>query len=163
ETPLQELLTGAGGTRFAAADSAPAFKLWLRHGKRVAGTIAVDAGARRAILEKGASLLAAGITEATGSVRAGAGGGLGAPDGAPAPTASRSRAGSQRSTQRSSTVGRRRSRLCTAIASSCCERARRCRDSAGGCGCDRGGARGIGSTAAGADAQDRSTEVPRPA
>jgi glutamate 5-kinase len=81
DTPLQELLAGAGGTRFAAADSAPAFKLWLRHGKRVNGTIAVDAGARRAIVESGASLLAVGITETTGAFRAGDGVELVGPDG----------------------------------------------------------------------------------
>ena len=47
ESPLQELLA-QGGTRFAAADGAPAFKLWLRHGKRVAGRIVVDERAGRA-------------------------------------------------------------------------------------------------------------------
>ena len=36
EAPLGELLA-AGGTRFAAAGGAPAFKLWLRHGKRING------------------------------------------------------------------------------------------------------------------------------
>jgi glutamate 5-kinase len=82
ETPLTELLTGsAAGTRFAAAEGAPAFKLWLRHGKRVAGTIAVDAGARRAIVEAGASLLAVGVTDVDGGFRAGDGVELVGPDG----------------------------------------------------------------------------------
>jgi glutamate 5-kinase len=80
ESPLQELLA-QGGTRFAAADGAPAFKLWLRHGKRVVGRIAVDEGARRAVVEKGASLLAVGITGVEGGFRAGDGVELVGPDG----------------------------------------------------------------------------------
>jgi glutamate 5-kinase len=80
DTPLQELLA-AGGTRFVAADSAPAFKLWLRHGKRVVGRIGVDEGARRAVVEKGASLLAVGITGVEGGFRAGDGVELVGPDG----------------------------------------------------------------------------------
>jgi len=82
ESPLQELLA-QGGTRFAAADGAPAFKLWLRYGKRVAGRIVVDDGARRAVVEKGASLLAVGITGVDGTFRAGDGVELVGPDGAP--------------------------------------------------------------------------------
>jgi glutamate 5-kinase len=82
ETPLGELLA-AGGTRFAPAAGAPAFKLWLRHGKRVAGRVVVDAGARRAVVEGGASLLAVGITAVEGSFRAGDGIELVGPDGAP--------------------------------------------------------------------------------
>jgi glutamate 5-kinase len=74
ETPLPELLEGtAKGTRFAPAEGAPAFKLWLRHGKRVAGRIAVDDGARRAVTESGASLLAVGVTQVEGGFRAGDG------------------------------------------------------------------------------------------
>jgi glutamate 5-kinase len=72
----------ARGTRFAAAEAAPAFKLWLRHGKRVAGQIHVDAGARAAVVEKGASLLAVGVTGADGTFRAGDGVELVGPDGA---------------------------------------------------------------------------------
>jgi glutamate 5-kinase len=80
DTPLAELLA-QGGTRFAAAEGAPAFKLWLRHGKRVAGRIRVDAGARRAVVESGASLLAVGITSVEGDFRAGDGVELVGPDG----------------------------------------------------------------------------------
>jgi len=80
EAPLTELLA-AGGTRFAAAAAAPAFKLWLRHGKRISGRIVVDAGARRAVLEGGASLLAVGITQVEGAFRAGDGVELLGPDG----------------------------------------------------------------------------------
>jgi glutamate 5-kinase len=72
----------APGTRFAAAEGAPAFKLWLRHGKRIAGQIAVDAGARKAIVEGGASLLAVGVSGWEGDFRAGDGVELVGPDGA---------------------------------------------------------------------------------
>jgi glutamate 5-kinase len=83
ETPLQELLSGrAAGTRFNAAEPAPAFKLWLRHGKRISGRITVDAGARRAVVESGASLLAVGVTGVEGDFRAGDGVELAGPDGA---------------------------------------------------------------------------------
>jgi glutamate 5-kinase len=79
---LTEAIAGRGaGTRFAAAEGAPAFKLWLRHGKRVAGRVLVDAGARRALVETGASLLAVGITGWEGSFRAGDGVELVGPDG----------------------------------------------------------------------------------
>ena len=51
---LAEALAGrARGTLFAAAGAASAFKLWLRHGKRVAGRIHVDAGARAAVVDAG--------------------------------------------------------------------------------------------------------------
>jgi len=70
-----------GGTRFAAAAPAPAFKLWLRHGKRVTGRVTVDAGARRAVAEGGASLLAVGVVSCEGGFRAGDGVELAGPDG----------------------------------------------------------------------------------
>jgi glutamate 5-kinase len=81
-----DVLTGAlagtgAGTRFAAGEGEPAFKLWLRHGKRVSGRIAVDAGARRAVVDAGASLLAVGVTSCEGSFRAGDGVELVGPDG----------------------------------------------------------------------------------
>jgi glutamate 5-kinase len=50
------------GTRFQPGERSPsAFKLWLLHGKPVAGRIHVDDGARRALSRDGASLLAVGI------------------------------------------------------------------------------------------------------
>ena len=80
---VPEALAGSGsGTRFAPAESAPAFKLWLRHGKRIAGRIHVDAGARRALVEGGASLLAVGVTRAEGGFRVGDGVEIVGPDGA---------------------------------------------------------------------------------
>jgi glutamate 5-kinase len=72
---------GAAGTRFAASGSTPAFKLWLRHGKRVVGRIHVDSGARRAIVARGASLLAVGVTASEGGFQAGDGVELVGPDG----------------------------------------------------------------------------------
>ncbi len=79
---VPEVLSGrSGGTRFAAEEGAPAFKLWLRHGKRIAGRIHVDDGARRAIVEGGASLLAVGITRCEGGFRAGDGVEIVGPDG----------------------------------------------------------------------------------
>ena len=55
------------GTRFHPGERSPsAFKLWLLHGKPVAGRIHVDDGARRALSRDGASLLAVGIARVEG-------------------------------------------------------------------------------------------------
>jgi glutamate 5-kinase len=82
EGVLTSALAGrASGTRFAAGEGAPAFKLWLRHGKRVAGRVRVDAGARRALLEHGASLLAVGVEACEGGFHAGDGVEIAGPDG----------------------------------------------------------------------------------
>jgi glutamate 5-kinase len=71
------------GTRFSAADrSGSAFKLWLRYGKPVAGRLVVDEGARRAVAEAGASLLAVGVVSAEGRFRLGDAVELVGPDGA---------------------------------------------------------------------------------
>ncbi|MEO6867847.1 MAG: PUA domain-containing protein, partial [Gaiellales bacterium] len=61
------------GTRIAAAlgRRGSSFKLWLRYAKRAAGTILVDAGARAAIVERGASLLPVGVTGSIGTFHAG--------------------------------------------------------------------------------------------
>jgi glutamate 5-kinase len=80
---LRAIVAGHGrGTRFDADAAAPsAFKLWLRHGKRVAGRVHVDAGARRALTRDGASLLAVGVTEVEGRFEAGEALELVGPDG----------------------------------------------------------------------------------
>jgi glutamate 5-kinase len=71
------------GTRFDAAErSEPAFKLWLRFGKPVRGRVTVDSGARRAIAERGASLLGVGVTSCEGDFEAGEAVELVGPDGA---------------------------------------------------------------------------------
>jgi glutamate 5-kinase len=55
------------GTRFAPGEPREsAFKLWLRYCKPVVGRLVVDDGARRAVVEQGASLLAAGIVGSDG-------------------------------------------------------------------------------------------------
>jgi glutamate 5-kinase len=72
------------GTRFAPEPNAlSAFKLWLLHGKPVAGRLHVDAGARRAVVEKGASLLAVGVAATEGRFEAGDAVELLGPDGRP--------------------------------------------------------------------------------
>jgi glutamate 5-kinase len=56
------------GTRFASGGSRDsAFKLWLRYCKPSAGRLLVDDGARRAVVEQGGSLLAAGVVGVEGS------------------------------------------------------------------------------------------------
>jgi len=72
---LPELLAGHdAGTFFAAGDRGePAFKLWLRHGKRMVGAVRVDAGAARAIVAGNASLLAVGVTAVDGAFGVGDG------------------------------------------------------------------------------------------
>jgi glutamate 5-kinase len=80
---LEPILAGEPrGTRFAAAGrNEPAFKLWLRFGKPVRGRILVDAGARRAVVDDGASLLAVGVVACEGSFDAGDAVDLAGPDG----------------------------------------------------------------------------------
>ena len=80
---LEPILAGEPrGTRFAAAErNEPAFKLWLRFGKPVRGRIAVDAGARRALVEDGASLLGVGVVSCEGAFEAGDAVELVGPDG----------------------------------------------------------------------------------
>jgi glutamate 5-kinase len=70
------------GTRFAADERAPsAFKLWLRFGKPVSGRLRVDDGAKAALLNDGASLLAVGVARCEGRFEAGDGVEIVGPDG----------------------------------------------------------------------------------
>jgi glutamate 5-kinase len=70
------------GTRFAAAErSESAFKLWLQFGKPVRGRIQVDGGARRALVEEGASLLGVGVVSCEGAFEPGDAVELVGPDG----------------------------------------------------------------------------------
>lgn len=66
-------LTGEGtGTLFrASGHRKPTRLLWLAHATEPQGSIALDAGAVRAVVERGASLLAAGVTGASGTFHAG--------------------------------------------------------------------------------------------
>jgi len=60
------------GTRFHARPLAiPAFKLWVRYGRPATGALTIDDGARRALVETGASLLAVGLREVDGRFRSG--------------------------------------------------------------------------------------------
>jgi glutamate 5-kinase len=83
EEVLGPILAGeAPGTRFAPDDRGQsAFKLWLRFGKPVAGRLHVDAGARRALVETGASLLGVGVERCEGRFDPGAAVELVGPDG----------------------------------------------------------------------------------
>jgi glutamate 5-kinase len=83
EEVLGPILAGeAPATRFAPGDrSDSAFKLWLRFGKPVAGRLHVDEGARRALVESGASLLGVGVVRCEGRFDPGAAVELVGPDG----------------------------------------------------------------------------------
>jgi glutamate 5-kinase len=82
---LGPILAGeAPATRFAPGSrSDSAFKLWLRFGKPVAGRLHVDEGARRAVVETGASLLGVGVVRCEGKFDPGAAVELVGPDGEP--------------------------------------------------------------------------------
>lgn len=80
---LSGVVGGHGlGTRFRP-DERPvsAFKLWVRYGRPVAGRLEVDAGARRAVVADGASLLPVGVTAVHGRFGAGDAVELAGPDG----------------------------------------------------------------------------------
>ena len=60
------------GTTFAPGESAiSAKKLWIAVGRKAAGEIMVDDGARAAVVERGKSLLPAGVVDVTGTFAAG--------------------------------------------------------------------------------------------
>ena len=60
------------GTRFHPSGArVSSFKLWLKYAKPVQGVISVDAGAARALTERGTSLLPVGITAVAGHFDAG--------------------------------------------------------------------------------------------
>ncbi len=65
---LADAVNGAGvGTTFAGHDRRlHARKLWIAFAADVKGAVVVDDGARRALLERGTSLLPAGVREVTG-------------------------------------------------------------------------------------------------
>ena len=60
------------GTTFQPSERRlPARKLWIAFASQVLGTVVIDDGARRAILERGTSLLPAGVTAVTGEFYSG--------------------------------------------------------------------------------------------
>ncbi|MEI6447578.1 MAG: glutamate 5-kinase [Actinomycetes bacterium] len=63
---------GDVGTRFLASrERHGSFKSWLRYAKPAKGTLVVDAGAAKALVEKGTSLLPVGIVAVEGEFQAG--------------------------------------------------------------------------------------------
>jgi glutamate 5-kinase len=70
---LRKVATGEDvGTLFLPAGASLASrKYWIAYSLKMRGTLVVDAGARRALLEQNRSLLPAGITEVRGTFRAG--------------------------------------------------------------------------------------------
>ncbi len=70
---LRHAVSGAaGGTTFEANElRLPARKLWIAFAARVAGSVVVDDGARRAVVERATSLLPAGVVKAEGRFVAG--------------------------------------------------------------------------------------------
>ncbi len=71
------------GTRFPAREARySSFKLWLKYAKPSRGTVVVDAGAARALVDGGTSLLPVGITAVDGAFDAGDAVVIHGPDGA---------------------------------------------------------------------------------
>jgi glutamate 5-kinase len=83
DSVLGPIVAGEGrGTRYHAQAEAPsAFKLWLRFARPAEGRLHVDEGARRAVAEHGATLLAVGVAACEGRFRAGDAVELVGPDG----------------------------------------------------------------------------------
>jgi len=83
ESVLEPILAGESrGTRFhPEGEDLPAYKLWLRFGKKASGRLHVDDGARRAVAGEGGSLLAVGVVSWEGSFEAGDAVELVGPDG----------------------------------------------------------------------------------
>jgi glutamate 5-kinase len=73
---------GVGTTFDAHRRKLGARKLWIAFAARVAGRVAVDDGARRALVERGTSLLPAGVVDVVGRFGAGDAVDVSAPDGA---------------------------------------------------------------------------------
>lgn len=69
ENSLVDAVAGAqvGTTFLPSTRNLPARKLWIGFATNVEGSLVVDDGARRALVERGTSLLPAGITEVRGS------------------------------------------------------------------------------------------------
>jgi glutamate 5-kinase len=70
---VARLLAGErAGTRFhPQGQRVSSFKLWLKYAKPAQGVLAVDAGAERALRERGTSLLPVGVVEVEGEFEAG--------------------------------------------------------------------------------------------
>jgi glutamate 5-kinase len=72
QTVRDALAGGSAGTRFhPQGGRVSSFKLWLKYAKPTHGTVTVDAGAERALRERGTSLLPVGIVGVGGDFDAG--------------------------------------------------------------------------------------------
>jgi glutamate 5-kinase len=72
EEVARALAGDASGTRFLPQRGrVSSFKLWLRYAKPARGRLTVDAGAERALRERGTSLLPVGVVEVEGEFEAG--------------------------------------------------------------------------------------------
>jgi len=72
---------GVGTLVAARPERIGARKLWIAFALESGGRITVDDGARRALLERGVSLLPAGVIDATGTFQPGQGVEVAGPDG----------------------------------------------------------------------------------
>lgn len=74
ERVIHSVLDGTGPmTTFGPAPTQmPHRKRWIAYGRRNVGTLRIDDGAKRALVEKGSSLLAAGVTGVDGAFERGA-------------------------------------------------------------------------------------------
>lgn len=72
---------GVGTTVVARESTLPARKLWIAFAVRAEGRITIDQGAKRALVERGTSLLAVGVTEVSGRFGVGAAVEIAGPDG----------------------------------------------------------------------------------
>jgi len=74
ETAVAKAVTGVevGTWIDPRRERLPARKLWIAFGQPSEGHLAVDAGAERALVDRGGSLLAVGVTEVIGAFEAGA-------------------------------------------------------------------------------------------
>jgi glutamate 5-kinase len=83
EEVLGPILAGEGrGTRFKPEEQgATAFRMWLLFAKPATGRLHVDAGARRALIREGASLLGVGVVDCEGRFEPGAAVEVVGPDG----------------------------------------------------------------------------------
>jgi glutamate 5-kinase len=71
-TVLRAVAGEAEGTRFhPQAQRMSSFKLWLKYAKPSHGRLVVDAGAERALRERGTSLLPVGVVDVQGEFKAG--------------------------------------------------------------------------------------------
>lgn len=69
---VADALSGIGGTAFAVQGRRPRGRLfWLRHASSPRGRLVLDDGAVRAVTQRGASLLAAGVTAVQGEFGSG--------------------------------------------------------------------------------------------